>query len=92
MISWPLQITSMMIRNTSNMSHSQYIILENDSLKLGVDEALHYALKVSANLSLDSLLYCSHIGGKKILELAQSCWELRVSTIEWIPHSKHAVS
>ena len=54
MISWPLQITSMMIRNTSNMLHFQYIILENDSLKLGVDESLHYALKVSANLSLDS--------------------------------------
>ena len=54
MISWPLQTTSMMIRNTSNMSHFQYIILEIDSLKLGVDEALHYALKISANLSLDS--------------------------------------
>ena len=54
MISWSLQITSMMIRNTSYMSHSQYIILENDSLNLGVDEALDYALKVSANLSLDS--------------------------------------
>ena len=54
MISWPLQIISMTIRNISNMSHSQYIIIGNDSLKLGVDEALHYALKVSANLSLDS--------------------------------------
>ena len=54
MIFWPLQITSMIIRNTSNMSHSQYIIMENDLLKLGVDEALHYAQKVSVNLSLDS--------------------------------------
>ena len=54
MISWHLQITNKIIRNTSNMSHSQYIIMENDSLKLGVDEALHFAHKVSANLSLDS--------------------------------------
>ena len=47
-------MTLQKVENTSNMSYFQYIIMENDSLKLGVDEALHYALKVSANLSLDS--------------------------------------
>ena len=72
MDSWPLQITNNMMRNFQKLANFQYIIVENDSQHLGLGSTPHATRVLSVSLSLDSCFYCSHIGGKKFLEFAQS--------------------